>query len=339
MIERFIKNDLSLRRWRSFKKQRLSVYAGVFFTILFLASITAEVWSNSKPIVLHTQGSTYFPIFKPVHPSVFGQDSSLVTDYRKLELKDSDWVIWPINRWDPYESNISVDRFPSAPSGDNWMGTDDRGRDVFARILYGMRYGVFYAFATWALIAVVGICLGGAMGYFGGTVDLIGQRVEEVITSIPTLFILIILVSIFKPSLWVLVLISAVFGWINFSGYIRGEFLKNRKRDFVEVARAMGGSSARLIFVHILPNSLIPIITLSPFVIANYITGLAALDYLGLGLPPPTPSWGELLDQAQQYVTIAWWLAVYPGLALFLTLVLLSLVGDGLRVAFDPRRS
>jgi len=135
------------------------------------------------------------------------------------------------------------------------------------------------------------------------------------------------------------VLITAVFGWILFSVYIRAEFLKNRKRDFVEVARAMGASNTRLIFKHILPNSLVPLFTLSPFIIAGHITGLASLDYLGLGLPPPTPSWGELLDQAKQYVTIAWWLAVYPASALFLSLVLLSLVGDGLRVAFDPRKS
>lgn len=339
MIERFIKNDLSLRRWRSFKSQRRSTYSALIFLTLFFFSVTAEFWSNSKPLILHKNGSTYFPIVKRVHPSVFGQEGTLVTDFRKLELKDGDWALWPVNKWDPYESNIEVVRYPSPPTSSNWLGTDDRGRDVFARILYGMRYGVYYAFATWIITVTLGVCFGGAMGFFGGKLDLVGQRVEEVLSSIPTLFILIILVSIFKPSLMILVLISAVFEWILFSIYTRAEFLKNRKRDFVEVARAMGASNSRLIFKHILPNSLVPLITLSPFVIASYITGLASLDYLGLGLPPPTPSWGELLDQAKQYVTIAWWLAVYPAAALFFTLILLSLVGDGLRVAFDPRKS
>lgn len=339
MIERYIKNDLSLRRWRTFKSQKRSVFGALAFLLVFFMSATAEIWSNSKPLVLHYQGQTHFPIFIRVHPSVFGQNSAALTAYRDIKLQDGDWDIWPIIKWDPYESNQSVTSYPSPPSAENWLGTDNQGRDVLARILYGMRYGVAYAFSTWALTCLIGICLGGAMGFFGGTLDLIGQRVEEVISSIPTLFILIILVSIFKPSLPVLVLISALFGWILFSTYIRAEFLKNRKRDFVEVARAMGASNRRLIFKHILPNSLVPIITLSPFVIASYITGLASLDYLGLGLPPPTPSWGELLDQAQQYVTIAWWLAVYPASALFLSLILLSMVGDGLRVAFDPRKT
>jgi microcin C transport system permease protein len=339
MIERFISNDLSLRRWRSFKSQRRSVIAGVAFLICFFFSATAELWSNSKPFVIHYNGKTHFPIFSRIHPSNFGQDTAALTDYRAIELGKGDWDLWPLIEWDPYESNKEVFSYPSPPSRDNLLGTDNQGRDVLARILYGMRYGVAYAFATWALTCLIGICLGGAMGFFGGKIDLIGQRVEEVISSIPTLFILIILVSIFKPSLPILVVISAAFGWILFSTYIRAEFLKNRKRDFVEVARAMGASNSRLIFKHILPNSLIPIITLSPFVIAAYITGLASLDYLGLGLPPPTPSWGELLDQAKQYVTIAWWLAVYPASALFLSLILLSLVGDGLRVAFDPRKS
>jgi len=339
MIERYLKNELSRRRWRAFKSQRRSVLAAVVFVLAFAFSATAEVWSNSKPLVLHYAGETYFPVFQRVHPSVFHQDTAAITDYRALRLGEGDWDLWPLNEWDPYEINNALSSYPAPPSASNWLGTDNQGRDVFARILYGMRYGVAYAFATWALTCLIGVVLGGAMGFFGGALDLIGQRVEEVISSVPTLFILIILVSIFKPSLGMLVLISALFGWIIFSVYVRAEFLKNRKKDFVEVARALGASNKRLIFKHILPNSLVPLITLSPFVIASYITGLASLDYLGLGLPPPTPSWGELLDQAQQYVTIAWWLAVYPASALFLSLILLSLVGDGMRVAFDPRRS
>ena len=174
------------------------------------------------------------------------------------------------------------------------------------------------------------------MGYLGGKVDLIGQRCVEVFSTIPQFFLLLILISIFTPNLFMLVVISSVFGWIGISYYVRAEFLKIRKREFVEAARSMGLSDGMIIFRHILPNSLTPVITLSPFVISTQIVALASLDYLGFGLPVPTPSWGELLAQAQKHFTVAWWLAVYPSAALFLTLTLLNLIGEGIRDAMDP---
>jgi microcin C transport system permease protein len=177
------------------------------------------------------------------------------------------------------------------------------------------------------------------MGYAGGNIDLLGQRLVEVFSTVPQFFLLIIIISIFQPSLWMLIAISAVFGWIMISYYIRAEFLKLRKREFVEAARALGSSHSRLLFKHLLPNSMGPIITFSPFVIAGNIAALASLDFLGFGLPPPTPSWGELLAQAQKYFTVAWWLAVYPSLALFFTLVLFGLVGEGVRDAYDPKKT
>ncbi len=219
------------------------------------------------------------------------------------------------------------------------MGTDDSGRDVFSRILYGFRYSMVFALLVWLLSFAAGITIGGAMGYFGGRIDLFGQRVVEVLSTVPQFFLLIIIVSIFMPSMTLLVVLSSLFGWITISYYVRGEFLKNRKMDFVDAAKALGGSHARVIFKHILPNSMGPVLTFSPFVIASNVVALASLDYLGFGLPPPTPSWGELLNQAQKHFSIAWWLAVYPSLALFLTLVALSLVGDGIKDALDPRRS
>jgi microcin C transport system permease protein len=217
------------------------------------------------------------------------------------------------------------------------MGTDVRGRDILTRLLYGLRYSISFALMVWILTFVTGTVLGGLMGYFGGRVDFWGQRVVEVLSTVPQFFLLIIIISIFQPTLFLLVILSSLFGWISISYYVRGEYLKNRKKEFVEAARALGAGHMRIFFKHLLPNSLSPIITFSPFVIAGNITALASLDYLGFGLTPPTPSWGELLNQAQKHFTEGWWLALYPSLALFLTLTMLSLIGEGVRDAMDPK--
>lgn len=333
MIERWISNDLTLKRWRSFKSKKTNVISSVIMLFFLFISMTAEFWSNNKPLVMSYKGSIYFPIFKDYHPTEFGIEDVLVTDYRKLEMS---WTLWPIIKWNPYESNETLETYPSAPSAQNWLGTDDRGRDVFARLIYGFRHSIIFAVLVWFFSFATGIIFGGVMGYWGGKFDLIMQRIVEVLSTVPQFFLLIILVAIFSPSMELLVLISAAFGWIFISYYVRAEFLKYRKREFVEAARAMGGSHARLIFKHILPNSLGPILTFTPFVISGHIVGLASLDFLGFGLPPPTPSWGELLAQAEKNFTTSWWLAVYPSFALLSVLVLLNLIGDGLREAFAP---
>jgi microcin C transport system permease protein len=219
------------------------------------------------------------------------------------------------------------------------LGTDEGGRDVAARLLYGFRYSIWYAVIVWVLSSILGIVAGSIMGFKGGWTDLVGQRAIEIIESLPYLMILITLVSIFKPNLFMLAALTVFFGWVGISIYIRAEFLKLRRREFVEAARALGASRARQIFRHILPNSLTPWITVSPFLIAGNIAGLAALDFLGFGLPAPTPSWGELLNQALKNFRIAWWLAVFPSLALFVTLTVLNLIGEGVRDAFDPRNT
>lgn len=337
MIERYIQNELTLKKWRRFKKNRLAVAASIVVAIITFISLTAEIWANSKPVVLSYKGSLYFPAIKHYHPTAFDANSEdLVMDYRKLDVADG-WAIWPIIKWDPYESNKEVSEYPSPPTQLNWLGTDEGGRDVMSRLLYGYRYSLAYSVLVWLVTTIVAIILGGIMGYAGGMTDIVGQRVVEVISSVPFLFVLIMLVSIFKPGLMMLVILTAFFGWIFMSSYVRAEFLRNRKKEFVEAARAMGATHSRIIFTHILPNSVGPVITFAPFIIATYITSLAGLDYLGLGLPPPTPSWGELLAQAQKYFSISWWLAVFPSLALFFTLILLSLIGDGVRDALDPR--
>ncbi|HXH73806.1 MAG TPA: ABC transporter permease subunit [Bacteriovoracaceae bacterium] len=339
MIEKYIQNDDKLKKWRRFKSRKLAVISSWLIGIACCMSFSAEFWANNKPLILSFDNKLYFPVIQNYHPSVFGNEEAVVTNYRNLELDDErgDFALWPAIRWSPFESNKEVESYPSAPSSDNLMGTDDRGRDILTRLLYGLRYSIIFAVMVWLITFVVGTILGGIMGYFGGRTDFWGQRVVEVLSTVPQFFLLIIIISIFKPTLVLLVFLASIFGWISISAYVRAEYLKNRKREFVEAARALGAGHVRIFFTHLLPNSLSPIITFSPFVIAGNIVSLASLDYLGFGLTPPTPSWGELLNQAQKHFTIGWWLAVYPSLALFLTLTMLSLIGEGVRDAMDPK--
>lgn len=339
MIEKWIKNEDSLKKWKRFKANRLAVISSWLVGIALFFSFSAEFWANSKPLYLKYNDKNYFPILKSYHPSEFGLESTMVTDYREMKLinERGDFALWPVVKWDPFESNKVVDVYPSNPSKDNWMGTDDRGRDILTRLLYGLRYSISFALMVWILTFITGTILGGLMGYFGGRVDFWGQRIVEVLSTVPQFFLLIIIISIFQPTLFLLVILSSLFGWISISYYVRGEYLKNRKKEFVEAARALGAGHMRIFFTHLLPNSFSPIITFSPFVIAGNITALASLDYLGFGLTPPTPSWGELLNQAQKHFTEGWWLALYPSLALFLTLTMLSLIGEGVRDAMDPK--
>lgn len=339
MIEKYlVKSVLARKRWRIFKKNKSAVVSVFILFFLVLATALSPLIANSKPLYLNYKGKSYFPAFVEYTVDDFGINDSLVIDYRNMELDANagDKALWPPVQWDPFESNSKVDSYPSAPSSINLMGTDDRGRDVFTRLLYGFQYSFGFAVSVWFFSLLLGTALGGTMGYFGGRTDFIGQRIVEILSTMPLFFLLIILVSIFTPSLALLIGISCMFAWIGISYYVRAEFLKNRNREFVEAARSLGASHVRIIFKHILPNSLTPIITFAPFTIAAEIVGLASLDYLGLGLQAPTPSWGELLSQAHKYYSIAWWLAFYPSLALFIVLNLLNLIGQGVRDAMDP---
>ncbi|MGE0633160.1 MAG: ABC transporter permease subunit [Pseudobdellovibrionaceae bacterium] len=331
-----IKNELARKRYRRLKKSKMAVASLWIFLALLFFSATAELWANSRPVVMEFGGHLYVPVINEYHPSTFGQEG-FVTNYRALEFKDSDWALWPLAQWDPYESNTLVSNYPAPPSRYNWMGTDDRGRDVFARLLYGFRYSLIFAVSAWIFTYLVGCVLGAIMGYMGGVTDLVGMRVVEVIQSVPQLLLLLTLVSIFSPNLPFLIIFFVVFGWTAIALYMRAEFLSLRKREYVDGARAIGASHARIIFRHILPNALTPIVTFSPFEIAGNITGLVILDYLGFGLRAPTPSWGELLGQAQKYFAIAEWLVLYPCAAIVLTLVLLINIGNAIRDAYDSK--
>jgi microcin C transport system permease protein len=339
MIERWITNELSLRRWRRFTSNKRAVVSCWTLGCLIVLSATAELWANSKPLILRYQGTTYYPAFRYYHPTVFGRRDLLQMDYRSLSLGERDWVLWSPLRWDPFERNDHVEAWPSPPTTANLLGTDANGRDVLTRLLYGFRYSFAFAFSVWLCSSAIGITIGATMGYFGAFIDLFGQRCMEVFESLPYFLLLITLIAMFSPHVFWLILLNTIFGWMGICQYTRGEMLKLRQREFVEAARAYGASTRRIIFKHCLVNGLTPWLTLSPFMLSGLIATLAALDYLGFGLPPPTPSWGELFNQAQQYFRIAWWLALFPAAALFLTLLVLNMIGEGVRAALDPRAS
>lgn len=336
-MTQWIQNPLTLKRWKIFKSRKVSWISLWLFVFLLAFSLTAEFWSNNKPLVLYYQGHLYAPVFKKYSPTTFGLTEQFVTNYRSLTLSEKDWILWPIIPWNPYESNTQVAKFPSPPSSTNWLGTDDRGRDVLSRLIYGHRYSIMFALCVWLFSYIIGSLFGGLMGYFGGLIDIVGQRLVEIIEALPILIVLITLTTVLGRSFSFIVVFFSLTSWIGISYYIRAEFLRLRKRPFVEAGQALGRSHWGLIVKHIFPNALTPIITFSPFTISGLIGYLAILDYLGFGLMPPTPSWGELLAQAEKHITTAWWLALFPSLALFSTLLMLTFVGNGLRDAFDPK--
>lgn len=338
MIEKkIIKNELTLKRYRRFKRNKLAVISCWLVGALIFLSMTAEYWANSKPLIMKYHGDLYVPLFFDYHPTVFGREDIYVMDYRSLEFGENDWVAWPLVQWDAFESNKSAESYPSPPTEYNVMGTDDRGRDVLTRLLYGLRYSFIFAIGSWFFSYLVGVVVGSISGFYGGKIDLVVMRTVEIIQTMPTTLILITVISIFTPNLFVLVIFLSCFDWTKIAMYMRGQFLQLRKREYVEAAHALGASNARIIFKHILPNAITPVVTFAPFDIAINISILSFLDYLGLGLRAPTPSWGELLQQAQKYFTTAEWLVWYPAAALVITLTLMINIGLAVRDAFDSK--
>ena len=334
----------SRRAWLRFKRNRLGFWSLVVFVTLVVLSLLAEVISNDKPLVVRYDGQFYFPIVKTYSEKTFGGDFETETDYldpfiRDRFSKDGNWAIYPPN---PYGSKtinyFAKEPNPSAPSRDNWLGTDDRGRDLLAQLIYGFRVSALFALALTFVGTVLGIAAGAVQGFFGGKTDLAFQRFIEVWGSMPELYLLIIFSAILSPSLGLLLVLLSLFGWMGLSDYVRAEFLRNRQLDYVKAARALGVGNAQIIWRHILPNSLTPVVTFLPFRMSAAILALTSLDFLGLGVPPGTPSLGELLSQGKNNID-AWWISLSTFAVLVTTLLLLTFMGDALRDALDPRKA
>jgi len=332
------------RIWLRFKSNRLGYWSFVIFMTLFVLSLGAELIANDKPLVVHYNGEWYFPIVKTYPETTFGGDFPADADYldpyiMKNLTSGHNFAIYTPNHYHYDTINyFQMQPNPAAPSKQNWLGTDQFGRDVFSRLLYGFRVSVLFGVALTISGTILGILAGAVQGYFGGRTDLIGQRLVEIWSSLPDLYLLIIFASIFEPTLFLLFVLLSLFGWLGLSDYVRGEFLRNRTLDYVRAARTMGLSHWQIIWRHILPNSLTPVITFLPFRMSAAILALTSLDFLGLGVPPPTPSLGELLLEGKQNLD-AWWLSVSTFGVLVVTLLLLTFMGDALRNALDKKIS
>ncbi|MFP7756358.1 ABC transporter permease [Thermodesulfobacteriota bacterium B35] len=332
------------RRWRSFRKNRRGYWSLVIFLILFTTSLFAEVLSNDKPLLVEYQGHWYFPLVRSYPETTFGGDFDTETDYRdpyilKKLTTNGNLVIFPPNPYSYDTINLDLDRaVPSPPSRENLLGTDDRGRDVLARLIYGFRISVLFGLALTFVGTLLGIVAGAVQGYFGGRVDLFFQRFIEIWGAMPELYLLIIFASIFKPSILLLLILLSMFGWMGLSDYVRAEFLKGRNMEYVKAARALGVGNLTIMYRHLLPNGMTPVITFLPFRMSGAILALTSLDFLGLGVPPSTPSLGELLAQGKANIE-AWWLSISTFVVLVGTLILLIFIGEALREAFDPRRN
>jgi len=331
------------RSWLRFKANRRGYISLWIFGFLFFTSMFAEVMFNDKPLLVRYQGEYYVPFLVEYPETTFGGDFETEADYsdeyvRELITWGDNWVIDAPIPFSYNTINFVADKpNPAAPSSQNLLGTDDRGRDLFSRLVYGFRLSVLFAFALTALGVVIGIIMGAVQGYFSGKVDLFMQRIIEVWASMPELYLLIIFASIFQPSIWLLLILLSMFGWIGLSEYVRAEFLRGRNMDYVRSARAMGLSDLAIMRRHLLPNSMIPVVTFLPFRISGSILALTSLDFLGLGVPPTTPSLGELLSQGKENIE-AWWLSLGTFVVLVGTLMLLIFIGEALREAMDTRK-
>ena len=331
------------RAWNRFRHNKLGFYSLVLFSVMVVLSLFAEVLSNDKPLVVSYNGTMYFPLVKDYSEKTFGGDFETPADYLDPFIKDrikggDNWAIYPPNPYGPRTINyFAKEPNPSAPSRDNFFGTDDRGRDLLAQLIYGFRLSVLFGLALTFIGVVIGVITGAIQGYAGGKTDLVFQRFMEIWSSMPELYLLIIFSAVFSPSVALLLFLLSLFGWMGLSDYVRAEFLRNRQLDYVRAARALGVSNLQIMWRHILPNSMTPVVTFLPFRMSAAILALTSLDFLGLGVPPGTPSLGELLSQGKANID-AWWISLSTFAVLVVTLLLLTFMGDALRDALDPRK-
>ena len=332
------------RAWQRFKRNRLGFWSLLIFGTLVVLSLFAEVLSTDKPIVVRYEGQTYFPVLRDYSEKTFGGDFETPADYldpfiRQRITEGGNWAVYAPNPYGPKTLNyFATSPNPAAPSRENFFGSDDRGRDLLAQLIYGFRVSVLFALALSFIGVVLGVITGAIQGFFGGKTDLAFQRFIEIWGSMPELYLLIIFSAIFAPSVSLLLILLSLFGWMGLSDYVRAEFLRNRQMDYVRAARALGVSNLQIMWRHILPNSMTPVVTFLPFRMSAAILALTSLDFLGLGVPPGTPSLGELLSQGKANID-AWWISLSTFGVLVVTLMLLTFMGDALRDALDPRKA
>jgi microcin C transport system permease protein len=332
------------RAWQRFRRNRLGYWSLILFVVLVLVSLCAELVSNDRPLLVRYEGQTYFPIVKDYTEKTFGGDFDTNTDYLDPFIRErlskrrqlGDFCPQPLRAQDP--ELLCQGAQSVAPTRDNLLGTDDRGRDLLAQLIYGFRVSVLFALALTVTGVLLGVVAGAVQGFFGGKTDLAFQRFIEIWGSMPELYLLIIFSAVFAPSVALLLVLLSLFGWMGLSDYVRAEFLRNRQLDYVRAARALGVSNWQIIVRHVLPNSLTPVVTFLPFRMSGAILALTSLDFLGLGVPPGTPSLGELLSQGKNNID-AWWISLSTFAVLVITLLLLTFMGDALRDALDPRKA
>jgi microcin C transport system permease protein len=330
------------RRLANFRANRRGWWAFWIFSVLFIVTLGAELLANDRPILVWYDGSAYFPMFATYPETTFGGQFETATDftdpYVRQLIEQKGFMVEPLVPFD--QRTVAWDLpvpAPSPPDGTHWLGTDDQARDVVARLIYGFRISVLFGFAMTAICAVIGVTIGAIQGYFGGWIDLLGQRFIEIWSGLPVLFLLIILASLVEPNFWWLLGVTVIFGWMAFVGVVRAEFLRARNLDYVRAAKALGARNLVIMFRHVLPNAVVATLTFLPFTLAGSVTVLTSLDFLGVGLPPGSASLGEILAQGRANLEAPW-----LGLTGFFTiasmLTLLIFIGEAVRDAFDPRK-
>ena len=336
-------NPVTIKKFKRFRSIKRGFWSFVILFVMIFVSFFAEVFINSRAVMVYYDGEFFFPTYTNMIPgSVFDLGYEYETNYRDLKIKfenTSNFVVLPPVPYNPYENDLKFNTYPPFPPSfkeKHYFGTDNVGRDIFSRLVYGFRTAIVFSFVLLILNYTIGITIGCSMGYFGGKFDLIFQRIIEIWSNIPFLYVIIIIASIVIPNFMILILIMAFFGWIGITWVMRTMTYKEKEKEYIMAVRSLGASHARIIFKHIIPNTISVIVTYAPFAISGGIVSLTSLDYLGFGLPAPTPSWGELLSQGWQNME-AWWIVSSVVAALVITLMTVTFIGEGIREAFDPK--
>lgn len=336
-------NPILKKKINAFKSNKRAFTAFIFFLVVFVFSLFSEFIANDKPLIVKYKGDFYFPIFQEYTDEFFGGDFPTPADYKDAliisNIKNNGWMIMPIIPFSYNTVDYEIDSpAPTKPDKIHLLGTDDEGRDIIARILYGIRLSVIFAFILTLFSSLLGVLVGAIQGYFGGKTDIIMQRFIEVWESLPQLFILIIIASMFLPTFWSLLMILMLFSWTSLTSMVRAEFLRTRNFEYVKAAKSLGVGNFRIIFKHILPNALVTTITFVPFILSESIVALTSLDFLGLGLSGEYPSLGDLVRQGKDNLQAPW-----IGITIFIVLsgllTMLIFIGEGVRDAFDTRKS